>query len=123
MKELVHSLFVLLALLSFFLLVAASYQAYQRSLELAKMSDVACLVATQLCMGDHAGVLDPKNLSLEGTYLLGRENFRFGIRVFTLNGQEIGSETTAPERRVEVEFPVLLGETPARLKVMVWRGG
>jgi len=121
LKEFFTGLFVLVSLLSFFILVAASYQTYHRSLEYAKMTDIACTLATQLCLRNRPAVIELENLPFEGIYELGGENFYYSLGILTIDGRKVDSNIPRA-KCVELEVPVLVRGVPAKLKVMVWKG-
>jgi hypothetical protein len=119
LKEFLLGLFVLLSLVSFLVLVAAAYRTYRKSLEYAKMTDIACTLATQFCFGRTPAVLTLENQPLEGVYSFGRENFHFQAKITMFDGTEIGPGIM--HKGVEVEVPALVEEVPAKLKVVVWK--
>ena len=139
-SSIVKSVFILLSVVAFFLLVTSAYRYYQQGAKIAALGDAASSIATELALdelafedqaGVHAYVVDQATFTTVRNFTrsLGGENYRFYFEVGYRDGSEIvlgpfGGKPPAGIVKVSLVLPVAVFENfrllEGRLKVVVW---
>ncbi len=116
MQQFLLSVFLLLALLTFFSSLAVTYGIHIRNLQRAELECAAQLLVIQLCMGETPASLSQQT-PLAGQLQLGDKTYSYQLRIWLENGETLGEE----RKGLHCEFPVLFSREPARLEVWVWK--